>query len=390
MPKDRSVDLLDYLIIILKSKIFLISLFIFSFLISYTIIYFYVDKEYDSMALILPLEDTSLGGISSIVKNLKDLPLGLGGTSKSASTDLYITLIYSRTNLEDLIDKFDLMKDYNVSRLEEAVKALANKIESEETRENAFRITVRTISPEKSVKMVNYIIEQLNNKVIQLNVAKSRNNRIFLEERYEELKTNLKAAEDSLQQFQQRSGLFEAKEQLKIIATAFSDLEVKVLAKETEMKIIEELLGKNSPQYESLKSEYEIISNQLSSLQKTRKNESLLLPLKSLPEKAKQYLRYYRDVEIYNTILEYLVPLYEQAKIEEQKSIPVLQVIDYGNKPEKKSYPPRLLFSLIISIIVTIMAIFFLIFRSKWTSSQNPKVILLKKNISFKDKSTNS
>jgi len=388
MPENRSVDLLDYLIIIFKHKKFLIGIFIISFFFSYGIIYFFVDEEYDSTALILPLEDTTLGGISSIVKNLKDLPFGLGGASKSASTDLYITLVYSRSNLEDLINRFDLLKDYNESSMEDAVKILSKRIECEETKENAFRIKVRTNNPNKSVKMVNYIVNYLNDKVIQLNIAKSRNNRIFLEGRYNELKNNLKVSEDSLERYQQKSGLFEVKEQLKLIASAFSDLEIKVLSKETEMKIIEGLFGKDSPQFEALKSEYNILSSQLTSLKNNGKNESLLLPLKSLPEKSKNYLRYYRDVEIYNTILEYIVPLYEQAKIEEQKSIPVLQVIDYGAKPEKKSYPPRLLFSIIISFIVLILTVFFLILRSKWNNSQNPKIVLLKKSISFKDNST--
>ncbi|MCZ7614320.1 MAG: hypothetical protein M5T52_12495 [Ignavibacteriaceae bacterium] len=50
----------------------------------------------------------------------------------------------------------------------------------------------------------------------------------------------------------------------------------------------------------------------------------------------KKFLRLYRDIEIYTAILEFIVPIYEQAKLEEQKNIPVLQVIDYGVVPEKK------------------------------------------------------
>ncbi len=390
MPEDRSIDILDYFIIILKWKKFLIGLFIISLLSSYGIIYLIIEEEFDSTALILPSDDTSLGGISGIMKNLKDLPLGLGGSSKSASTDLYITLVYSRTNLENLVKKFNLLKDYNESSVQEAIKILSKKIECEETKENAFRIKVRTISPAKSVEMVNYIVDNLNSKVIELNVSKSKNNRIFLGDRYQELKKNLKDSEDSLQIYQQKSGLIEAKEQMKLIAGAFSDLETKLLTKEAELQMVKSLFGTNSPQFQTLESEYNILNNQLVSLKSKSNNESVLIPLNTLPEKAKIYLRYYRDVEIYNKILEYIVPIYEQAKIEEQKSIPVFQVIDYGIKPEKKSFPPRLLFSLLISLIIIVTTIFILLVRDSWINSTNPKIFLLKKGLRFKNRNLNS
>jgi capsule polysaccharide export protein KpsE/RkpR len=388
MPEDRSIDILDYLIIILKSKKFLIGLFILTILISYGIIYYFVDKEYDSSALILPLDDTSVGSISGIMKNLKDLPFGLGGSSKTASTDLYITLIHSRFNLENMIKKFDLLKDYHTDSIEEALKVLSKKIDSKETKENAFLIKVRANSADKSVEMVNYIVNFLNSKIIELNISKSRNNRIFLEDRYNELKKNLKNSEDSLQMYQQKSGLFEAKEQIKIIASAFSDLEVRVISKESEMQIVKNFYNINSPQYKAIESEYLVLKDQLSSLKNNTRNESLLISLKSLPEKAKLYLRYYRDVEIYNKILEFIVPLYEQAKIEEQKSIPVLQVVDYGIRPEKKSYPPRLLLSFLIAFIVLIFAIFSLLVRELWQSSDNPKLAVVKNLLGFKNKTS--
>lgn len=386
MAEDRSITLLDYVLILLKWKKFLLAVFLSSLILSYSILYFFVDEEFDSTALILPLEDTSLGGISGVMKNLKDLPLGLGGSSKTASTDLYITLIYSRTNLESLIKRFDLKNDYEESSLEEAIKILTNKITCKETKENAFTITVRTISRAKSVEMVNYIVEYLNSKVIQLNVSKSRDNRLFLEGRYNELKKNLKDSEDSLQYYQQKSGLFEAKEQIKLIAEAYSELEVERLTKESQLQIIKNLYGINSTQYLAIQNEFDVLNAQLNSLKSEGKSKSLILPLNSLPEKAKIYIRYYRDVEILNKIMEFIVPLYEQAKIEEQKSIPVFQIIDHGIRPEKKAYPPRTLFAALTAFIVAIITMLVILIRESWINSTNPKIVMLKNDIHFKIK----
>jgi uncharacterized protein involved in exopolysaccharide biosynthesis len=57
------------------------------------------------------------------------------------------------------------------------------------------------------------------------------------------------------------------------------------------------------------------------------------------------------------------VPLYEQAKIDEKKDYPVLQVIDYAVPPGKKSYPPRMLFALVGAASVTIIVYVGLIIR---------------------------
>jgi len=345
-------------------------------------IYFVIDEEFESKALIIPSDDTSpSGSISGIMKNLKDLPLGLGGVSKSESTDLYLTIIYSRTNLEHIIEKYDLTKDYGLKSIEKTVKLVSKKIEAEVTDEDAFEITVRAKTGEKAADMVNYILEILNQKVIELNIAKSRDNRIFLEKRYAELKENLRIVEDSLQRFQESTGLYEAKEQLKLIAGAYTDLDTKISMKKIELEILENVYEKESPQADMLRREISLMESEFNSLKRNKNKESFLLALNSLPENMKNFLRLYRDIEIYTAILEFIVPIYEQSKLEEQKNIPVLQVIDYGVVPEKKAYPPRLLMSMIATFMILSFISLFIVFREIIQNTQNPRLIHIKRQL---------
>ena len=84
MAEYKGLDFLDLLVVLTKWKKMLLILIISTFLISYLAIYFLIDEEFDSKALIIPSDDASTSGsISGIMKNLKDLPLGLGGSSKS-------------------------------------------------------------------------------------------------------------------------------------------------------------------------------------------------------------------------------------------------------------------------------------------------------------------
>ena len=299
------------------------------------------------------------------------------------STDLYLTIIYSRSNLESIIEKFDLMNDYGLESIEKTVKLISKKIEAEVTDEDAFEITVRAKTREKSAEIVNYLLEILNQKVIELNIAKSKDNRIFLENRYAELKENLKIVEDSLQRFQQSTGLYEAKEQLKLIASAYTELETKISMKKIELEILENVYEKESPQADMLRREVNLMESEFNGLKRNKNDESFLLALSSLPENMKNFLRLYRDIEIYTAILEFIVPMYEQAKLEEQKNIPVLQVIDFGVVPEKKAYPPRLLIALIITVIIFFFVASALLFREIIKNSSNPKVAFIVSNLKF-------
>ena len=134
MEKENKVDLLDYLVILVKWKKLFILILISTLVISYLAIYFLIDEQYDADALIVPAEDQSLGGISSLLTGLgNNLPFdigNMGGGTTSQEMNLYNTIIYSRTNLDKVIKKFDLIKVYKLDKddpeyMEKAVKILS-------------------------------------------------------------------------------------------------------------------------------------------------------------------------------------------------------------------------------------------------------------------------
>jgi tyrosine-protein kinase Etk/Wzc len=60
-----------------------------------------------------------------------------------------------------------------------------------------------------------------------------------------------------------------------------------------------------------------------------------------MPNIAIEYLRAFREVTIQESILEIVMPMYEQAKVEEQKSIPTIMVVDEAVPPQLKYSPKR-------------------------------------------------
>jgi len=377
MAEYRGFDLLDYFVLVVKWKRFLIIQFLITLIAAYLLVYFLLPPQYDSMATIVAVEDQSLNPISSISKSLGDFPVasfGLGQFSATEKYDLFSTIIMSRTNLEKTVRKFDLMGEYGSDSMEKTVKALKGNINLDITPEMAFEIKVRANSPEQSVELAKYLLDEVNSSVIDLNVRKSRENREFLEERYKEISVNLALAEDSLMWYQKRSGVLEAENQIKATIEALATFESEVALKEIELSVLEKIYGKDASQTITARISVEEFRKELNLLIKTGKKEGTIVPLSALPKKALQYFRYFRDVEINQAMLEFIIPLYEQARFEEIKDVPVIQIIDYPNLPEKKAYPPRTAYALFISFFVFFLSSLFLMLKENLSSSINPKV----------------
>lgn len=386
MQDKNKYEFLDYLVLFTKRKKFLIGTTFLFMVLFYLVVYFFVEERFDATATIVPSQDNSISGLASTLGGISDLPFDLGGISSNPEIGLYNTILYSRSNLERVIEKFNLWEVYNLDKsvpkeVKRAREALFNSINTEETDDGSYIITVGMPDPKLASEITNDLIEYLNNKIIELKIKKSRNNRIFLGERLREVRRNLKNAEDSLKIFQKQSGMLNPEEQIKGIISVYSQFEQQLIIKEAQKQILQEILSTNSPKIKSLDSEIEFLGKKINELKKDGKNNSIFVPYASIPEKAVDYYRYFREVEINGTILQFVLPLYEQAKLEEQKEIPVIQIIDYAIPPEEKSYPPRTLFTLLWGILIFLVLFSYLLLKENKNIANSEKLLFIRKNL---------
>jgi hypothetical protein len=76
-------------------------------------------------------------------------------------------------------------------------------------------------------------------------------------------------------------------------------------------------------------------------------------------------------------VFELLTQQFELAQIQEAKDIPVLSVIDAPGIPEKRSFPPRTLMILILTVVESLAIAAFIIMRFHWQAvdSNDPRRI---------------
>lgn len=363
----------DYLYVLYKWKKFiLINLFI--ILIITTIYSFLIPETFKatSKITIANQQNTALGGLSGLLSS-SDNPVASIGSQllgiSSPGQDLILGLLNSRTLLTDVINKFNLMKYYEIQddNMDKALKAFQGDVSFDQTENGLLEISVINKDPQKAADISNYIVQLTDSMNIQLNIEQAKNNKDFIAKRYEKNVLDLKTAEDSMYIFQKKYGVYAVPEQLVSAFQAAGDLESELLKQQISAEYAKNQFGENSNQYMTLTKQMDFIRGKISELKNSQTLSyptNILVPFKELPKMIEKYFRFYREIEIQTKIMEFILPMYEQAKVEEQKSIPTLIVIDKAIPPQLKYAPKKALIILGISFLILFIMIIF-VFRGE-------------------------
>ncbi len=383
MSEERKIEMLDILVTLVRKKFLILFVAILTAVAGYLSVYFFIDEKFESTAVVVPYESGKSGGMSSLLKNIGSLPIGgISGLSGSASNlDFYLTIVYSRTTLTEIIDKFGLKKEYDQKYFADLLKKVIEDITVVNNDDLSVSVSVRNKNPQKAADIANYIVEIINKKILEINTRKTKDNRLFLEKRYNEVVTELRDAENRLEAYQKKNGVFEAEQQVKASVSAFADLEMELARKQVEYEAAAKMLGENTPSVKGLKDGLLALEKKVNDIKSGKDGKSVLIPMGSLPTKAIEYFRHYRDVKINTEMLEFLLPMYEQAKFDEQKDIPVILSIDKAVASDKKVYPPRMIYAILISLFATGIVAFALVMKEVSANVTDPKVRFVLRNI---------
>lgn len=349
----------DYLYILFKWKRFIFINLILIAGISLGVLFLFPNTYKATTIVMLPPETSSgLGSLTGLLSGKTSASsLGsklLGGSS--ASLDALLAILNSRTVQTKVIDKFNLIEYYGFSqnKIDKTLKDFRTDISFEPTEYDMIEISVINEDPQVSADIANYFAELLDSLNIVLNTQAARNNKIFIEQRYLKNLVDLKAAEDSLSKLQKKYGVFAVPQQLEVAVKSAAEIEAQLVEKELVAELVKNQFGEDSPNYVPFKEQVEFLKNKVHEIKyspKISNNSNVLLPFKNLPELSMEYLRDFRELEIQQKILEVILPLYEQAKVEEQKSIPTIMVLDNAVPPQIKYAPKRATITIIIVLV---------------------------------------
>ena len=351
---DTNQRLVDVLFILLKWKntilVAVLSIMIVSFSIT-----FMMSKWYRSTA-VLVIPDKSTNPLDILTGGLGSLGSTVLGVGKTGN-ERYLAILASRRIQEELIKKYDLMTVFEKDNMDETVRYVDNLLSAEIDKKLGTILVSWEFKddPEKTAEMTNYIVQKLDEINRELSTEQARSSRVFIEKRFFQAKDELKNSEDSLNAFQNKFGIIEISQQTEASIKAAAELYGEIVSTETEYLVMKKTLGENHPDILRTQSKLQELRKLQSKMVKGGNGFDIFIPFKETPDLALKYYRLYRDVQINGKILEFLVPQYEQSKIQEAKDTPTLLVLDEAMPPERHTRPKKLTISIIVGMVTFVL-----------------------------------
>jgi uncharacterized protein involved in exopolysaccharide biosynthesis len=382
-------DLLDLLFVMAKRKRLIIGITLGSALIVAVISLLMSPVYLAETKILSPQVNTSM---NAQLLNQIGAASGLLGVVPGVKSpnELYIGLLKSRPVLDHVIDRFDLMRLYDVKFREDARRSLLKNIKARnDLKSGIITIGIEDKDPKRSADMANALIEELRVMNKGLSVTEAAQRRLFFEEQLKEAKDSLSKAEDAMKGFQEKTGAVKIDAQADAIIGGISQLMAQIAAKDVQVRVMRTYSTPQNPDILRAEEELKGMRDQLSKLESKSEGTSVMVPTGNMPSTGTQYVRLMRDLKFNETLYELLFGQFQAAKIDEARDAAVIQVIEKAVPPEKRSRPKRSLMVILATIsgfFVSIALAFFMEYMEG--VSGNPeyreKVAKLKRTMSLR------
>ncbi len=378
-PED-TVDLLELSVLLARRKRFIVLTGLTLAIIT-AIATLIMKPTFTAKVDILPPKKSSsplaqLGALSALA--------GGGGGAASAlglknPDDLYIGLLQSETIADGLIQRFHLQQLYKNKNLSDARKNLKNNTKITSEKSGMISISVEDHDPKRAADMANAYVEELHSLMGHLAISEAGQRRLFFEQQLEQEKNKLADAEVALEETERKTGIIQPAGQTQATIMSIAQLRAQIAASQVQLQGLEASATEQNPEVILLQTQITGLESQLASLEKgnprgTGMQDDIELPTSKVPAASLEYIRKMRDVRYHETLFELLARQYEIAKVDEAKAGGVVQVVDPALVPDRKSWPPRTLLTILAAILGALFASFWVILQDAYRNWEtNPE-----------------
>jgi uncharacterized protein involved in exopolysaccharide biosynthesis len=308
-------------------------------------------------------------GSSSLAAQLLNQMGGFANLASSAvgiknPNEMYIGILRSRTVYDKIIDRFGLMKLYDVKFREDARNTLAKALAAKSGKDGMIVVSVEDRDPKRAADMANAFIEEMIGVSKGLALTEAAQRRLFFEEQLKDVKLALASAEEGIKGFQEKTGALRIDDQARTVIQGIGNLRAQIAAREVQYKVAQTFATPQNPDLQRIEEELKGLKMELNKLeQKGGNSPDPLMPTGRMPSVGMEYLRKLRDVKYNETLYELLAKQYEMAKLDEARDAVVIQVIDKAVQPERKVKPKKaniVTFSTFIAFLFSILLTFFI------------------------------
>lgn len=368
----------DTLHIILINVKTIFKITVLSTFVLFLVLLFIYPHSYKAQVVVLPPErGSSMGGLSSLLSGNDYSDLLPSGIS-NASSQLYIEILKSRSASLYVLKKLNLQNEYDKKDIFNAAKKLSDNLEIDINKEGIIKLSVEVKTnpvpfifdnendkKKLSADLSNTFIEALDKINREKLVSKSRRARIFIEDQLQQTKIKLDSVETALTEFQKKNKTISLPDQIKSAIETAANIKTEIVKTEVELGLLKYNASESGRAFNSLKKKLDQLNAQYSKIELG--SEDYFVAFKDIPELGKELSVLMREVKIQNEVYMLLQQQFYKEKIQENRDLPTIEILDEAIPPNVKASPRTITSSIAggIFIFLLISLIFVFLDRKK-------------------------
>jgi tyrosine-protein kinase Etk/Wzc len=353
----------------------------------------WVPKVFESTAtLLIPDErgGRSLGLATALAASgiVQSFP-GLSIPSMTPQRDIFVGILRSRTMAQDVVERFHLQQRYEATYLGDAIRRLQKATTVALSKEGIISVKVEDTDPQLAADIANFYVANLDQMLARIATTEASKQRVFVAVRLTETERELRRAEETLRQFQEKNKVIALQEQARGAVETTAQLKGEIMASEVQLEVMRKFATEANSDVVKLKRRIEEMKRHLAQMQYGQgwvlpaesrnpgepRNE-IHIPFAQVPELGLELARLMRDVKVQETVYTLLTQQLEQAKIAEARDTPTVQTLDQAVPGDRKSKPKiklNMAIAGLTSLLAGILLAFFLEYLASVKQSPLPE-----------------
>lgn len=365
------VSILDIAVLLVQNKRFILR-FVLGAIVLAILVALLLPVSYEAQVVLLPPSGQSSSLASALLGQMGNLgSLGslsavAGGFGMKTPTDMYVSLLKSRTVEDATIQRFGLMPEYRTKRLSDTRKVFenhANIVAGQ--KDGLIRITVEDRSATRAAELANGYVEEFKKLSASLAITEAARRRLFFEQQLQPAKEQLTASEEDMRKTEQATGVLQIDSQARALIESTAVLRAQVVAKEVQIQSMRSFATEDNPDLVQGKQQLAALQSQLEHIAGSKQDtgSDIVLSKGRVTGAGLEYLRRLRDLKYHETVYELLTKEEEIAKLDEAREGEIVQVVDPAVPADKKSSPHRTLIVIGTTILAFFVAVFWIVVR---------------------------
>ncbi len=361
--------------LLLKRRLFLIF-FVGCGTICVFILSFIMPQTFGSTSSLMPPEQRSSGGLSSLLQSAApglSLPFG-DAKNQSVSADI----ILSNSLAERIIKQLRLDKHPAYSQIDSQmlIRMVRNSLDVEVKRASGVAYihcsaSTGWLPSRQEIQETKKLASDITNSAVscldvmlrEKNVSTARKTREFIERVIAVKATERDSIYNAIEQFQKENKIVGLEEQTKAIVTSAVDIGVQLAKMKVELQLARQLYQPGSEIIKQYEQQFETLSAQYDQTQSggLTASDKFSIPLDKVPALTKRYLNLQRDLKVSEQVNAYLQTQKLQESIQEARDVPVIQVLDTAPIPFERESPKRVIMTMLAAVLFSGLATLWII-----------------------------